>query len=618
MNHLPILPLLEAVRPPPCWRTDRAILSTYSADPTVLIALLLALGGRDDDSGSGNRVELARSFVDLKGKVTFLLQRGRLSAPRKIPNVLSLLDRFLREVAWNEKDIFDQRGRSWHAKLALVRFVPTEGVEVHSPQWRLWLGSRNFTRDTSWDIGLSIDTLESNAKRGRTLPGIGKVALRLAEYAGELALWKPLATELTDIKWSVPAGLNLTKVELMLPEDALRNFPRSPSGVRKVVAVAPFLDGGTISTLSKWTNKSRTLISTISELGKLSDQSVNPLDGFDLLAFPASTQEMESQPEEVDSPSDAFSEMQGLHAKLIWAEHSGGTTLWLGSPNLTQRAWHRNAEAFVEVDVQKRGGAKAANLVYEGIDTFRKMARPVTSEELEHEEPGEDDQEILETARQEVAARLHGYQRHVNTEFTTVETFEMPPHPDDACVVLSVGRLGGTLQDWPRGKKLLSLGKNDIAECSDLVSVRVTLRNNSISWTQLVPFDPPLTEIRDDTAILTKFLGTRGTLKWLRDVLDDSMESDGGGRWDGERKRSTTDGQPLRSTIADAPTVEKVLRAWLRNPNRLYAVDHILRSVKNNPEHIDDDVEAQMQLKAFLRSWKTIKAGLISGGRRVD
>ena len=55
MNHLPTLPLLEALRPPPGMRTDRAMLSAYSAEPRVLVSLLFALAGRDDDSGSGRR-----------------------------------------------------------------------------------------------------------------------------------------------------------------------------------------------------------------------------------------------------------------------------------------------------------------------------------------------------------------------------------------------------------------------------------------------------------------------------------------------------------------------------------------------------------------------------------
>ena len=99
MNHLPTLPLLEALRPPPGLRTDRAILSAYSAEPRVLVSLLFALAGRDDDSGSGSRVALARTLDELRGRVAFVLQRGRIAAPNAAPRVLALLDRFVRESA---------------------------------------------------------------------------------------------------------------------------------------------------------------------------------------------------------------------------------------------------------------------------------------------------------------------------------------------------------------------------------------------------------------------------------------------------------------------------------------------------------------------------------------
>ena len=58
-----------------------------------------------------------------------------------------------------------------------------------------------------------------------------------------------------------------------------------------------------------------------------------------------------------------------------------GATLWLGSPNLTARAWRQNAEAFVVLDVQRREREGAKDL-YEGIEAFRGIARPVRPEEL--------------------------------------------------------------------------------------------------------------------------------------------------------------------------------------------------------------------------------------------
>ena len=190
MNHLPTLPLLEALRPPPGWRTDRAILSAYSAEPRVLVSLLLALAGRDDDSGSGSRVALARTLDELRGRVAFVLQRGRIAAPNAAPRVLALLDRFVREAPWDEGGPAGASGRSWHAKLALVRLVASDDGAA-PPQWRFWLGSRNFTLDTSWDIALSLETVQPGSSGGQTLEGIEQVAARLAEHADETARWQP-------------------------------------------------------------------------------------------------------------------------------------------------------------------------------------------------------------------------------------------------------------------------------------------------------------------------------------------------------------------------------------------------------------------------------------------
>ena len=199
----------------------------------------------------------------------------------------------------------------------------------------------------------------------------------------------------------------------MLPDDTDRGLPPSPPKVRRLLAVAPFLDGGTLRRLRSWTDQTRTLISTVPELGRLSNQRAKPLKGFELLALPGTPEENEAPPDEDSAPLDASLDSRGLHAKLLWAEHAGGATLWLGSPNLTQRAWTRNAEAFAEVGVQLRGGAQAAKSLHEGLETFRNMARPVDPEDLEGETP--EDRRSRKAggiARRQVAARLCARQRH--------------------------------------------------------------------------------------------------------------------------------------------------------------------------------------------------------------
>ena len=497
MNHLPTLPLLEALRPPPGWRTDRAILSAYSAEPAVLVSLLLALAGRDDDSGSGSRVALARTLDELRGRVAFVLQRGRIAPPNAAPRVLALLDRFVREAPWDEGDTAGASGRSWHAKLALVRLVASDD-RTAPPQWRFWLGSRNFTRDTSWDIALSLETVEPGSAGGQTLDGIEQVAARLAEHADETARWQPLVSELAQTQWNVPRGLTLRRIVLMLPDDTDRGLPPSPPKVHRLLAVAPFLDGGTVRRLRSWTNQTRTLLSTTPELGRLSSQRAKPLKGFELLTLPGTPEENEAPPDEDSAPLDASLDTRGLHAKLLWAEHAAGATLWLGSPNLTQRAWTRNAEAFAEIGVRLRGGAQAAK------SPSRRARRPSGTWH------GRSIRKTSKTKcrrtmigkrwRPRAARSLRGcapVSDMMRTKPRSSRRLERPPHPEDPRIFLIVGRLGGTMVRWDRDAIAVAIPKTNASADADLISVRVSLNDQSLSWTQLAPFDPPLPATRD-------------------------------------------------------------------------------------------------------------------------
>lgn len=614
MNHLATLPLLEVLRPPPGWRTDRALLSAYSAEPAVLVALLLALTGRDDDAGSGSRVALARAFTDLRERVAFIVQRGRLASPRKTPNVLALLDRFVREVPWDEGDADGTPGRSWHAKLALVRMIPVDDDDGPA-HWRFWLGSRNFTRDTSWDIGLSLESILPGSTGGQSVPGIELVARRLAEQANEVSAWRPLLSELTEMPWNVPQGLDVRKISLMLPEDADRGLPDSPSEVSRLFAVAPFLDSKTIRQLRAWADQTHTLLSIIPELERLVSQSAKPLDGFELLALPDAPEEGEAPPEEDTATLDASIDARGLHAKFLWVEHAGGATLWLGSPNLTQRAWQRNAEAFVEIGVDLRGGAQAAKSLYEGLEAFRGNANLIHLEDLESLQSEDPTQEALEIARRQVAARLGGHQRPSSDGTTVVEMQGRAPHPDDPRISLMVARLGGSFVSWPRNTARMTLPEAVNGHDTDLISVRVALEDQALSWTQLIPFDPPHSVARD-ASLLRDYLGARGILSWIRDVLDDLIETDGGGAWDAEsapRPASRSQGGTMG---LDLPTVEQVLRTWVRDPERLDTVDRILSAVETSHTHLEDEPDARAHLEAFSRSWRTLRAGLT--GRAVN
>jgi hypothetical protein len=285
--------------------------------------------------------------------------------------------------------------------------------------------------------------------------------------------------------------------------------------------------------------------------------------------------------------------------------------LWLGSPNLTVRAWRQNAEAFVRLDVARRE-RKGANDLYEGIEAFEGIAQPIRAEELTSVAPDDAVDEALERARRQVAARLDGCQRRLPGGETTVE-MSRPPHPDDPEIELEVSRLGGLFVMWPRIATSLTFPKLDGLPDSDLLVLRVTLDDRRLLWTQIVPFDPPHAELRD-MVILREYLGARGFLLWIRDILDDASEDSGLGAWDEETKEPPSNHGPTHVRDLDFPTLEQVLRAWLRNPDRLKAVESILRTASSHPRSRDDDEVSLKHLEAFLSSWKVLSANLVGGG----
>jgi len=183
-----------------------------------------------------------------------------------------------------------QGGKSWHPKCAIVRYS-----EEGSPagRWRFWLGSRNLTRDASWDLGLSLDGYEDEAdvREGTHIPSIANVAAKLAVSTGVNEMWKDPIKRLKNVYWDVPRGLVVEDIDLMLPNEAGREFPDCPPGLRKLIAVAPFMDVATSGKVARWGDDAeRVLVSTGQEMNRVAAERNDFFEtqGFgDVRAFPS-------------------------------------------------------------------------------------------------------------------------------------------------------------------------------------------------------------------------------------------------------------------------------------------------------------------------------------------
>lgn len=604
-SQFPHLSFLDCIRPEPGWRTDCAVVSTYSAQVPVIAAVLLALAGEVDETGSGSRVGLVRALTGLRGKVHVVLQSGRLTQGRHDSAIAALLDQFLVQVPWNESAGAD--GKSWHAKFMLVRQVPEERSST-AERWVFMLGSRNLTLDTSWDIGFSLrggGAVDRDLSLQR-IEGVARLAMDLGDLFPALVRWKKLAGTLRSVAWSVPRDLSVSDLRLMLPGDVSRALPKPIPQLQRLVAVSPFLDKDAVTELGRWPRRDEhtcfQLLSTRAALEGVLREG-GKLAGYELLAL--AEPELETAPDAPLSDDEAIeADRIGLHAKMIYAEHLAGSTLWLGSPNLTRRAWARNAECVLRLEAQDERGVE---LLRGGLDALLDCADTIDDEALDGSVSAPSIEDRLALARNAVAAQLAiGKQRRMLSGGVMVEC-DQAPHPADVKIGLHCGQMKGVLTEWSRGaaSHVLAAGGVD----SDCLHCRLELEGVTVSWVQVVPFEPALDIEQRDAQVLSEYLGSRQMLSWIHSVLTGYTDGDEGGRWDDDPARAPMRPHKSLVTHLGLPTLEQALRMWLKDRSRFDEVDRILELRRSSAAGDQADAERE-HLDRFAMTWRVIRSSL--------
>lgn len=624
-EHMAQLAWLDRLRPPPGWRTDRAVLSTYSAHLSVVAASLMALEGQDADddaSAPGTRVGLGRALSRLRGRVHVIVQAGRVTAGASKPApIVALLDRFLIECPWDESA--GAGGQSWHAKFALVRQVPVDATHQRgASRWVFLMGSRNLTKDVSWDLGLHLCAEASNqdVPAGHERRAVADMSALLDRLVAEpflkdaLKAWETHLPELRSRRWSMPTGLDVKKLAMGPFGESGTAFPRIPKEARRVIAVAPFVDPTTAAKIAKsGADKcERILVSTTAQLGNFSEKDWKKLEGLTCRVLPETRYGNEPDGEEEELIG---LDQVGLHAKFLLASQGREHTLWLGSPNLTQRAWGRNAECYAQVDLERRQSGKE---VLAGIDAFLSMTSPYEPPSIDSVDEEAEQSSIEDWRTQVVHALAHACQleergrtfleasapvnvawpKDLQVSWAPLCANEMQPLAFTPC-----------RSEWPGGQALHTR--------SNLLRFTLNWGDENTSWVQCVTWNPSLGADRDIEALRT-YMGPTQSLAWLADVLQGKRVSEGVGRWDDDP--NDEDDKPLdrkrasgRSSKTDLPTLEQMLRYWLSGSGSAEEIEHIL-AVWQRQEQVtaagkgdDTNQEDVAHLQALSRAWHVIK-----------
>ena len=347
----------DILRPPPGYRLDRAVITTYSLDLEVLLALPLAVLAQSDE-GVDTLLEqpllLLQALREATDRVHVFVDETGISVPRLPRELYSALESSVHPVR-------APGGGAFHPKVWVARFASDD----EQPVIRVAVASRNLTFDRSWDIAL---VSEGRAGEAESVPGSATLAdlvRRLPAFATERlqpefsAELQHLSDELGRTRFPAPEGFDseLTFHALGLGNGCPDRAWQPMDTARRVLAIAPFVGSDGLQALTASGAKERILISRAETLDVL-PASVHRQWRDQQVMLEAELEEAED--ETAGRPA-------GLHAKAVIMEHGYRAYWFVGSANLTWSALAgRNVEVMAEVSGSK-GYSEGKGV---GIDRF--------------------------------------------------------------------------------------------------------------------------------------------------------------------------------------------------------------------------------------------------------
>jgi hypothetical protein len=365
--------LLEALRPPPGFRLDAAVSTTYSLDLMALLVAPLAFTFFDweDETGEPTRdpnalLEAVRRYAD---RMDVFCQAGQIAVPSAYRLLFSYLESSVHAVR------APREGGVFHPKVWVIRYV----AQGEANRYRVLCASRNLTFDRCWDTLLVLDGAQTRKRSQKNeplarflmaLPGmvVGGLSRRRKETV------TALANEILQVEFELPEHIEeIAFWPLGIP--AHHDIWPFPENADRALVIAPFASNDVLQRLK--VVQDGTFISRIDTLGALSVDALQGYESYVLSDGADFDAEAEAETAALDASEDTFS---GLHTKLFAFDSGGKGSVWTGSANATHAAFHRNVEFLVELRGESRHMGVEAILSPSqmGVSVLRDLLEPFT------------------------------------------------------------------------------------------------------------------------------------------------------------------------------------------------------------------------------------------------
>lgn len=419
---------LDLMQPPPGYRLGAAIGTTFGLSIEALVAGLLSMCNADGEELLQDPVAATIAITKLSDKVRVLVQAGTISCPA--PNAgtnpfVALLDRLLVQIKPSEG--------LFHPKVWAIRFehigTPKDGVP--GEVWRVFVGSRNLGRSTSFELGAVFEGRPSKEDEGSNLG---------AEVAAALRQWMSATKDrYPEAVWQLPKLIS--RIAFETPHEASESLRFGwqglgrkplrqlwPARLDRAVVVSPFIQPDFLQNLLDMTRE-LVVVSIPQSLDGLPDETIAALNAR------AAEQDMPVLYQVTDhgNPDDAY--IDGIHAKLLLFEDAQQRSMtYVGSANATGPGWGLSGTSNVEAMVEMRPGISINRFMSGFIRESQSKLHPWVSEydrSARMEPDAEQDMErqllaaLREVAGLELILRYDAHQQRM-TISTASETFKLP------------------------------------------------------------------------------------------------------------------------------------------------------------------------------------------------
>lgn len=591
----------DSLQAPPGYRFDAGVATTFSLDfeTALAVPVSLALFAADDrEKILEHPIALLEGAERISGRLAVYTEAGQIHAAHAQQSRLcSLLEKVIIEVQAPGEG-------SFHPKIWALRFKPLEGDG--DELLRVLVLSRNLTRDCSWDVAVRLDGRRTRQPKAQNRPLHALLSALPGLAVGTIseeqrALTMELAEDIRFGEWDLPDGCE--KLEFAV--NGLSGRPWQPQQCTRIGVVSPFCDDDALTMLAgKARQSAEVLISRPDQLACISKET---LDQFRRKAV------LDEMAEREDGEEVAPTAFQGLHAKIIIAEHGWDTRLTLGSGNATRPAFisGKNVEFFVTFTGKSSKLGSIDTIL--GESGFGRLTRCYNPGELAAAEASEREAERLLLLARRAFARggLRIRCEADNSEGSgNWRLWLVPPAEGIAFKGIASVRV------WPitRGEghaanaqgaleagHPLDLGIVPLADVTRFLAI--DMQEIATSQTVLFSTGLPIEGLpaERDAAIMRSVINDRKTfLRYLRlllTALGDSLAAALAARGNGS-------GGGWPSALADdEPLLEELVRAFCANDGRLDAVDRLMiRLSESNPESTDPIPEE------FRRLWQVFRS----------